>query len=690
MPSAACGFQMCGGRSHRYASLDPPAKTWRHRCYRWHRFVFVVPVAAAVAIFSLQVLPPLRNGGADAPRANTEAAAGETSFAAAVDGVKVHVCNSYDDGTGMGILESLERRPNKSDGFAEPYRATTLQIEAWPGKLQAVESEEFRWEINGEIVGVGVTLETFFETVGIHQCTVTSHPDGGRHEFEVTVKYVRREIRDLTDRDRETFFNAVSVLQRVPSVVGREIYGDKYYSMDYFTRMHLYGGGDKTCDHWHDGTGFMNAHMGFTLMFEQALQSVNPSIAVPYWDFTIEGTPDGDSPSFRSSPVFSDDWFGTTTPENGARVPDRGRFGFVPVMTNASEYSRITNAYGMLRSVWNSDSTPFMTRYDGLFGYHNNRKPAGCKQYRDALDHDDWMSFSAALGTSAHGHIHEIVGGAWSMEAGVVAKRTTDRVLPFLHVIYTKKLWRADYLVCPESCSNNAPAWMECQCSCDATAMAGKSPLEVLKDAGLLSGSSFFYDKHLKLIENLDEATQEGTLAGYTAEESEDIFHEALRVMCTPSVVGTFYEATSTIDPIFWVIHPTIERLWQLRRLQDDAFDDTWVPSEFVCFGHNPGDTLPFHDMFASSRGASSSVLKASFLAGVGGTARHGGVGSGQGETGIGLRGGRITGGMALSPKKYYTNAELYHLLDPNGDEVPYVYDNFEWPHCDEKGIHMG
>ncbi|CAM9993354.1 unnamed protein product [Ectocarpus sp. 12 AP-2014] len=686
-PWAACGSHVCGRRSHRYASLDPPAFTWRYRCHGWHRFAFVLPVAA-VAIFSLHVLPPLRNGGAIGPRAN-EVAAGETSFAAVVDGVKVKMYNSYDDGTGTGILE---RRPNKSDGLAEPHRATTLQIEAWPGTMQAVESEEFRWEINGDFVGVGVSLETFFETVGIHTCTVTSYPDGGRHEFEVTVKYVRREIRDLTDRDRETFFNAVSVLQRVPSAVGREIYGDKYYSMDYFTRIHLYGGGDKTCDHWHDGTGFMTVHMGFTLMFEQALQSVNPSIAVPYWDFTIEGTPYDDSPSFRSSSVFSDDWFGTTTPENGAHVPDRGRFGFVPVTTNATEYSRITNAYGMLRSKWNSDSTPFMTRHDGLFGYQNNRKPAGCKQYGDALDHHDWMSLAAALGTSAHGHIHEIVGGAWSMEAGVVAKRTTDLVLPFLHVvqIYTKKLWRADYLVCPESCSYDVP-WMECQCSCDASALAGKSPLEVLKDAGLLSGSSFFYDKHLKLIENLDEATQEDTIAGYTAEESEDIFHEALRVICTPSVQGTSYEATSTIDPIFWVIHPAIERLWQLRRLQNDAFDDTWVPFESACFGNNPGDALPLHDLSASSRDASSSVLEASAPAGVGGTVRHGGVSRDQQETGgVGLRGGGVAGGVALSPKKYYTNAELYQLLDPNGDEVPYVYDNFEWPHCDEMGIHIG
>ncbi|CAM9492440.1 unnamed protein product, partial [Laminaria digitata] len=46
-------------------------------------------------------------------------------------------------------------------------------------------------------------------------------------------------MRSLTDRDRETFFNAVSVMQRVPSAVGRQVYGDRYYSKDYFNRMHL-------------------------------------------------------------------------------------------------------------------------------------------------------------------------------------------------------------------------------------------------------------------------------------------------------------------------------------------------------------------------------------------------------------------------------------------------------------------
>lgn len=70
----------------------------------------------------------------------------------------------------------------------------------------------------------------------------TSPVEAITFDFSVVVKYVRREIRQLTDRDRETFFNAVAVMQRVPSAVGRILYGVKYFSKDYFNRLHLYYG----------------------------------------------------------------------------------------------------------------------------------------------------------------------------------------------------------------------------------------------------------------------------------------------------------------------------------------------------------------------------------------------------------------------------------------------------------------
>ena len=128
------------------------------------------------------------------------------------------------------------------------------------------------------------------------------------------VKYVRREIRSLTDIDREKFFNAVHILARVPTTTGQVMYGTDYKSkvqthrvstpnshipsqsltpyilQDYFNRVHLYYGGTADCDHWHQGAGFVTSHITFTLEYEKAIQSVFPDVSVPYWDFTLEST----------------------------------------------------------------------------------------------------------------------------------------------------------------------------------------------------------------------------------------------------------------------------------------------------------------------------------------------------------------------------------------------------------------
>lgn len=90
------------------------------------------------------------------------------------------------------------------------------------------------------------------------------------------VKFVRREIRSLTDVDREKFFNAVHILARVPTEVGQKMYGAEYKSKDYFNRVHLYYGGTADCDHWHQGAGFVTSHVTLTLEYEKAIQSVFP------------------------------------------------------------------------------------------------------------------------------------------------------------------------------------------------------------------------------------------------------------------------------------------------------------------------------------------------------------------------------------------------------------------------------
>lgn len=34
--------------------------------------------------------------------------------------------------------------------------------------------------------------------------------------------------------------------------------------------------------------GIMTHHVGYTLLFEQALHVVDPAVSIPYWEYTIE------------------------------------------------------------------------------------------------------------------------------------------------------------------------------------------------------------------------------------------------------------------------------------------------------------------------------------------------------------------------------------------------------------------
>lgn len=49
-------------------------------------------------------------------------------------------------------------------------------------------------------------------------------------------------------------------------------------------------------------------------------------------------------------------------------------------------------------------------------------------------------------------------------------------------------------------------------------------------------------------------------LPGYTEAESVAIFEQLLYLLCSPGHIGTMFQATSTNDITFWVLHPTVDR----------------------------------------------------------------------------------------------------------------------------------
>jgi hypothetical protein len=136
--------------------------------------------------------------------------------------------------------------------MVEPYRASTLELQ------NTQVGATYRWTVDGHVHGYGTSTEALFTEIGYHVVKVeemVTETDGSittnKLLVKVMCKYVRREIRALTNADREAWLSAIQVIQHVPTVAGRSIYGSKYMSKDAFTRVHLYYGGAMDCDHWH-------------------------------------------------------------------------------------------------------------------------------------------------------------------------------------------------------------------------------------------------------------------------------------------------------------------------------------------------------------------------------------------------------------------------------------------------------
>ena len=96
-----------------------------------------------------------------------------------------------------------------------------------------------------------------------------------RVAFEaVMCKYVRREIRQLNEEDRASYFQALEVVARdAPSDLdaARSLYGASFVNLDYFVRKHVYAPG---CTPYHSGLSFFTSHAAFTLEMDRALQQV--------------------------------------------------------------------------------------------------------------------------------------------------------------------------------------------------------------------------------------------------------------------------------------------------------------------------------------------------------------------------------------------------------------------------------
>lgn len=166
-----------------------------------------------------------------------------------------------------------------------------------------------------------------------HQHTGTSPVTHTKHDGELAV---RKNVVDLSKDEKDRFVNAIYSLKNTFAE------GSKVSIYDQFVAVHL---GAMSVIHWHEehqhyhdtvdtaheNSGFLPWHREYIRRFEEALQSVDPSVTLPYWDWTDPKAIDV---------IFQPDFMGTNGKGVTINIPGAGSFEGGPVVSgNFSEAS---------------------------------------------------------------------------------------------------------------------------------------------------------------------------------------------------------------------------------------------------------------------------------------------------------------------------------------------------------------
>jgi tyrosinase len=124
-----------------------------------------------------------------------------------------------------------------------------------------------------------------------------------------TTLYVRKNQNTLTTDEKDAFVNAIKQLKNTYTD------GSKLSVYDQFVEEHheAFSSGQA-----HGGPAFLAWHREFLLQFEQALQTVDSSVTIPYWDFTVDNLP--------TSSIWSKDFMGGNGDVNDDNIVKTGPF----------------------------------------------------------------------------------------------------------------------------------------------------------------------------------------------------------------------------------------------------------------------------------------------------------------------------------------------------------------------------
>ncbi|KAJ3109921.1 hypothetical protein HDU96_007064 [Phlyctochytrium bullatum] len=246
-------------------------------------------------------------------------------------------------------------------------------------------------------------VSAFVADLGSPECTTPRH---------------RKDFRDLTPEEQQSFFTGLKILGATPSLMGRK--------SRYLDFVSLHGSG---ANWFHTSPYFLPWHRYFTAMIERDLQTVlgNASFAYPYWAWGAD----------------ADTWF---LPETGVLAP--GKFGTSGLgQENACVIDDFANGTW---AVPNPERSPCLIR-----GYDKERNDFSVSQYTEDFmllslqvnpisgeNYTDYDSFRDALENLPHNNFHQsITGENLNSHMGIVRYSVTDPIF-FMHHNNIDRHWQ--------------------------------------------------------------------------------------------------------------------------------------------------------------------------------------------------------------------------------------------------------
>ncbi len=530
--------------------------------------------------------------------------------------------------------------------------------------------DAFEVKVNDTIVGPVEGPDGSLQLISLSNVTcsitlsITETATGSQATGLILVKNVKREARELLDEDWETFIDALHQMWVLSQDEGTELYGPDFISGQRLGEIHLSNSNNGLLDAFHEGQGFVAQHLKLDKLAQKSLTSINPSITLPYWDLTADqaaySSGAAETVWAANSLLWSESGFGSAPTANSSNVFSSAntidlqlleefaiRDGCwagtkVPEIAVTDPFPR--NSYGFLRSPWNNNPSPYVTREMAPDSVLQE-----CNVTFDVIFNvTDYPAFVFGIARDPHAYIHKRIGGyfldnsSWSevdekiME---IASALDPRVLSckleaaatrnwrghMISTLFEKILYMSHTAEYPaDSCDPASGEFCNWLCPADRLSTVGRM---VMADC---------------------------SLHGISEDVDDSMYEELGNLICSLATFpGDHVAGGSAYDPSFFLVHGTVQRYYHYKQLTTPV-ELSWANASTACFPEAGSCYTGLNETVESNETCCSGHLQFS----------------------------QYYSDATLLNMEGPTNQAMMEMVDPLDPDTDTVFQHLNWSHC--------